>query len=77
MGAMANHEKVDAFAATLVPLMAELRERGLSLRQMAAELPTQGMPTPTWREVVRSGRADAAAAFGGVQRAILTTPAQP
>jgi DNA invertase Pin-like site-specific DNA recombinase len=45
LGAAANKEKAAAFAATLAPAMNEMQGRGLSLRQMAAELTTQGIET--------------------------------
>jgi hypothetical protein len=42
-GAAANKEKAVAFAATLAPAMNEMQERGLWLRQMAAELTTRAL----------------------------------
>lgn len=45
LGAEANRRQAQAFAAKLAPLMAEMQGRGLSLRQMAAELTAQGIQT--------------------------------
>jgi DNA invertase Pin-like site-specific DNA recombinase len=45
LGAAANKAKADAFAAKLAPTIAEMRQRGLSLRQMASELSVQGIET--------------------------------
>ena len=46
LGAAANRERAAAFAAKVRPIVADLRGRGLSLRQMAAELTAQGIQTP-------------------------------
>jgi DNA invertase Pin-like site-specific DNA recombinase len=43
LGAAANRNKADAFAAKLAPILADLQ--GLSLRQMAVELTAQGIQT--------------------------------
>lgn len=45
LGAAANQDAADAFAAKLAPTVNEMRGRGLSLRQVAAELTTQGIQT--------------------------------
>ena len=45
LGAAANRAKAEAFAAKLAPLVTEMRQRGLSLRQIAAELTAQGVET--------------------------------
>jgi DNA invertase Pin-like site-specific DNA recombinase len=36
----------DAFAASLQPIIREMQDRGMSLRQVAAELAAQGIETP-------------------------------
>jgi hypothetical protein len=46
LGADANRKQAKAFTATLAPLMGEMKKRGLSLREMAAELTAQGIRTP-------------------------------
>jgi DNA invertase Pin-like site-specific DNA recombinase len=46
LGAAANRSRADAFAAKLAPIVTDLRHRGLSLRQVAAELIAQGIQTP-------------------------------
>jgi DNA invertase Pin-like site-specific DNA recombinase len=46
LGADANKKQADAFAAKLAPVTAEMQSRGLTLRQMAAELTAQGIRTP-------------------------------
>ena len=46
LGAEANREKARAFAEKLAPVIGELQGRGLSLREMAAELERQGIQTP-------------------------------
>lgn len=45
-GTAARQAKAAAFAAQVAPTAAELREKGLSLRQIAAELDAQGIRTP-------------------------------
>jgi DNA invertase Pin-like site-specific DNA recombinase len=45
LGADANRKRAAAFAAKLAPIMSEMRGRGLSLREMAAELTAQGIRT--------------------------------
>ena len=62
LGAQANRDKADEFAAKLTPIMAEMRKRSLSLRQMAAELTAQGIQTP------RGGQWTAAAVRGVLAR---------
>ena len=46
LGATANRDRAASFAAKLAPVMAELQGRGLSLRQIAAELTVHGIQTP-------------------------------
>lgn len=46
LGAEANKKQAEAFAEKLAPLIGEMRDRGVSLREMAAELTTQGIRTP-------------------------------
>ena len=46
LGAAANHDNADAFAHKLETILGEFQERGLSLRQMAADLTAQGVQTP-------------------------------
>jgi DNA invertase Pin-like site-specific DNA recombinase len=46
LGADANRQQAEAFAAKLAPIIADMQERGWSLRKMAAELTTQGIRTP-------------------------------
>jgi DNA invertase Pin-like site-specific DNA recombinase len=46
LGAEANRKQAEAFSAKLAPLMNEMQERSLSLREMAAELSAQGICTP-------------------------------
>lgn len=46
LGAAANRANADEYAAKLAPILAGLKERGLSLRQMAGELAEQGIQTP-------------------------------
>jgi DNA invertase Pin-like site-specific DNA recombinase len=46
LGAEANKKQADAFAATLAPVITDMQGRGLSLRQVAAELTAQGIRTP-------------------------------
>lgn len=45
LGAKANRKQADAFAAQVGPMVTALRARGLSLRQMAAALTTEGVQT--------------------------------
>jgi DNA invertase Pin-like site-specific DNA recombinase len=45
LGAAANRDRADAFAAKLAPIVVEMQGRSLSLRQMAAELTAQGIQT--------------------------------
>jgi DNA invertase Pin-like site-specific DNA recombinase len=45
LGADANRKQAEVFAAKLGPMMAEMQNRGLSLREMAAELTAQGIQT--------------------------------
>jgi hypothetical protein len=45
-GCEAQRRQAQAFAAGLEPVVGDLRRRGLSLRQMAAELMAQGIQTP-------------------------------
>jgi len=45
-GGAAQRAVADAFAARLAPDLAEMRERKLSLHQMAAELTANGKDTP-------------------------------
>jgi DNA invertase Pin-like site-specific DNA recombinase len=52
--------KADTFAADVGPMATDMRQRGLSLRQVAAEMTRRGIRTP------RGGRVDA---DGGAQRA--------
>lgn len=67
LGAQANRKQADAFAAKLGPIMGDLQGRGLSLRQMAAELTTLGIQTP------RGGQWTAAA----VRSVLLRRPQTP
>ena len=46
LGVEAQQRLAQAFAAELEPVVGDLRRRGLSLRQMAAELTSQGIQTP-------------------------------
>jgi DNA invertase Pin-like site-specific DNA recombinase len=46
LGAEANTKHAEAFAATLAPIIGDMRGRGLTLREMAAELTAQGIRTP-------------------------------
>jgi DNA invertase Pin-like site-specific DNA recombinase len=46
LGAVANKDKADEFAANLAPIMVEMQRHSLSLREMAAELTAQGIQTP-------------------------------
>jgi DNA invertase Pin-like site-specific DNA recombinase len=46
LGAEAQQRQAQAFAAELEPVVGDLRRRGLSLRQTAAELTAQGIQTP-------------------------------
>ena len=46
LGADANKRQAEAFSIKLAPIVSEMRDRGLSLRQMAAELTAQGIQTP-------------------------------
>ena len=46
LGATANRDKADAYAAKLAPIIGERQKRSLSLRQMAGELTAQGIQTP-------------------------------
>ena len=65
LGADANRAKADAFAADVGPMVREMHGRGLSLRQIAAELVKEGIRTPRGGEwsaaAVRSVLARAAA----------------
>ena len=58
LGAQANREAAEAFAAAVGPMVQELRQQGLSLRQIAAELAERGFRTSrggAWSaEAVRS-----------------------
>ena len=45
LGAVAMRSKADAFATRLAPLMADMKQRGLSLHQMAAELSANSIRT--------------------------------
>jgi DNA invertase Pin-like site-specific DNA recombinase len=45
LGAAANKAKAEVFAAKLAPTLTEMRQRGLSLRQIASELTVQGIET--------------------------------
>jgi DNA invertase Pin-like site-specific DNA recombinase len=45
LGAVAMRSKADAFATRLAPLMADMKQRGLSLHQMAAELRANSIET--------------------------------
>jgi DNA invertase Pin-like site-specific DNA recombinase len=56
LGAAAMQKRAQAFASDLGPILTEMRGRGRSLRQMAAELTAQGIRTP------RGGQWTAAAA---------------
>ena len=62
LGAYANSKQAEEFAATLAPIMGELRDRGLTLREMAAELAAQGIRTP------RGGQWSACAVRNVLQR---------
>jgi DNA invertase Pin-like site-specific DNA recombinase len=62
LGAEARHRQAAAFAARLEPTIADMRGRGLSLRQMAAELIAQGIETP------RGGQWSACAVRNVLQR---------
>lgn len=46
LGAEANRRKAMAFAADVGPMVAEMRDRGMSLRAIAAELAAHGIRTP-------------------------------
>ncbi len=46
LGAEANKRRAEARALKLAPVIRDLQARGLSLRQMAAELTAQGIQTP-------------------------------
>lgn len=46
MGAAANRAKAAAFAADVGPMVRDMTARGMSLRQIAAELTTDGIRTP-------------------------------
>jgi len=46
LGTEARQQHADAFAAGISPMVAEMRERGLSLRQIGAELTERGIRTP-------------------------------
>jgi DNA invertase Pin-like site-specific DNA recombinase len=46
LGADANRKRADAFAAKLAPVVGGMQGRGLTLREMAAELTAQGIRTP-------------------------------
>jgi hypothetical protein len=46
LGVEAQQRQAQAFAAELEPVVGDLRRCGLSLRQMAAELTSQGIQTP-------------------------------
>jgi DNA invertase Pin-like site-specific DNA recombinase len=46
LGAAANRDKANTYAAKLAPIIGEMQERVLSLRQMAGELTAQGIQTP-------------------------------
>jgi len=71
-GRAALQDRADAFAARVRPMAAELRDRGLSLREIAAELTTRGVRTARggqWtaaavRSVLGRGGEAAAAAEG-------------
>lgn len=45
LGARANEAKASAFAGNLLPLVSELRSKGMTLRQIAAELTARAIPT--------------------------------
>lgn len=45
LGAEANRDRADAYAAQVGPILAGMRGRGMSLRAMAAELTVQGIKT--------------------------------
>jgi len=45
LGHAAKTAKADAFAARLAPILTGMRQEGLSLHRMAAELPRQGILT--------------------------------
>jgi DNA invertase Pin-like site-specific DNA recombinase len=46
LGAEAQQRRAQAFAVEPEPVVDDLRRRGLSLRQMAAEMALQGIQTP-------------------------------
>jgi DNA invertase Pin-like site-specific DNA recombinase len=46
LGMAANQARADAFAGRLAPTLVGMRQRGLSLHQMAAELSSNGILTP-------------------------------
>jgi DNA invertase Pin-like site-specific DNA recombinase len=46
LGAAANRTAAEAFATKLRAIVADMQGRGLSLRQMAAELTENGIQTP-------------------------------
>jgi DNA invertase Pin-like site-specific DNA recombinase len=46
LGADANRKQAEAFAAKLAPVITDMQGRGLSLRQIAAQLTAQGIRTP-------------------------------
>jgi DNA invertase Pin-like site-specific DNA recombinase len=46
LGAAAGKTAADDFASRLAPLLCQMRADGRSLRQMAAELTSKGIPTP-------------------------------
>jgi len=46
LGAEAQRRRARAFAGELEPVVGDLRQRGLSLRQVAAELSAQGIQMP-------------------------------
>ena len=64
LGAAANQTKANAFAADVGPMVLGMHERGLSLRQIAAELVRDGIMTP------RGGQWTAAAVRSVLVRAV-------
>jgi DNA invertase Pin-like site-specific DNA recombinase len=71
LGAEANREKASEFAAKLAPIMAEMVQRSLSLRQIASELMDQGIQTP------RGGQWTATAVRNLLSRLALMAPPKP
>jgi DNA invertase Pin-like site-specific DNA recombinase len=69
LGREAQQRQAEAFAGQLHPVLTEMQSRGLSLRQMAAELTGQGIETP------RGGQWSACAVRNVLQRAGLAQEA--